>query len=123
MPTIAGYTLDPGDKAAYFPVKDDGTGGWLPIGDEANPFVATFDGNGHSIRNLAIRRDQQSIGLFGRIGSGAVIGSLGLIDNLADYTGSSGEFQLHWRAGGPAGRRFDHGELCHRPRRRREWQP
>ena len=42
--------------------------------------------------NLAIRRDQASIGLFGAIGSDgrsdAAIRNLGLIDNLADYTGS-----------------------------------
>ena len=86
-----GYTLDPGDNADYFPVEEDGTGGWLPIGDDNNPFIAAFDGNGHSIRNLAIRRNQESIGLFGSTGSAAAIGNLGLIDNLADYTGSSSD--------------------------------
>ena len=85
-----GYTLDPEDNQAdYFPVEDSG-GGWLPIGSFSDPFVATFDGNGHSIHNLAIRRDETSyIGLFGSIGEDAAIGNLGLIDNLADYTGSS----------------------------------
>ena len=82
-----GYTLDPDDNQAdYFPVENDGTGGWLPIG----VFVATFDGNGHSIRNLAIRRDQESIGLFTEIRDDAAIRNVGLIDNLAEYTGSSG---------------------------------
>ena len=84
------YTLDSDDNQAdYFPVEN-GTGGWLPIGDATEFFVAAFDGNGHSISNLAIRRDQEHIGLFGLIGSGAAIGNLGLIDNLADYTGSGG---------------------------------
>ena len=83
----AGYTLNSGDNADYFPVENDGTGGWLPIGDATESFTAVFDGNGHSIHNLAIRRDQQFIGLFGRIGSGAAISNLGLIDNLGDYTG------------------------------------
>ena len=85
-----GFTLDSLDSQAdYFPVDDDGTGGWLPIGDEANPFAAVFDGNTHTISNLAILRDQTYIGLFGAIGNDAVIRNLGLVDNLADYTGSS----------------------------------
>ena len=89
-----GYSLDSGDsQAGYFPVDGDDAGGWLPIGDETNPFVAVFDGNGHRISNLAIRRDQTYVGLFGVTrrdgGSGAAIRNLGLVDNLADYTGSS----------------------------------
>ena len=85
------YTLDADDRNDdYFPVNDDdGTGGGLPIGDDSNPFVAVFDGNGHTISNLAIRRDQAYVGLFGAIGEGAAIRNLGLIDNLADYSGSS----------------------------------
>ena len=82
-----GYILDPEDSQAdYFPVQG-GAGGWLPIGNETNPFVAVFDGNSYTISGLAIRRDQTYVGLFGRTG-GAVIRNLGLIDNLADYTGS-----------------------------------
>ena len=84
-----GYSLDADDSDdAYFPVRG-GAGGWLPIGNETNPFVAVFDGNSHTISNLAIRRDQTHVGLFGAIGGGASIRNLGLIDNLADYTGSS----------------------------------
>ena len=53
------YSLDAGDsRAPYFVVDADGAGGWQPIGDENNPFAAVFDGNGHRIRNLGIRRDQ-----------------------------------------------------------------
>ena len=84
------FTLNLEDShAGYFPVDGDDAGGWLPIGDETNPFVAVFDGNTHTISNLAIRRDQDYIGLFGAIGSGAAIRNLGLVDNLADYTGLS----------------------------------
>ena len=37
-------------------VDASGAGGWQPIGTSAsNPFNAVFEGNGHSIRNLAIR--------------------------------------------------------------------
>ena len=85
-----GYSLDLEDnEAVYFPVDGDGAGGWLAIGDETNPFVAVFDGNGYKISNLAIRRDQTYVGLFGGTGRGAAIRNLGLVDNLADYTGSS----------------------------------
>ena len=88
-----GYSLDSGDsQAGYFPVDGDGTGGWLPIGDGTNPFVAVFDGKGHRISNLAIRRAQTYVGLFGRTGGDAAIRNLGLVDNLADYTGSSDDF-------------------------------
>ena len=80
-----GYNLDPVDNEDdYFPVAQ---GGWRPIGDEDNPFDAVFDGNTHTISNLAIRRDQTYVGLFGRTGSKAVVRNLGLIDNLSDYTG------------------------------------
>ena len=92
------YSLDEGDNDDYyFPVA---AGGWLPIGDGTNPFAAVFDGNGHSIRNLAIRRDQTHVGLFGAIGGNAAIGNLGLIGNLADHIGSSGGAYI----GGLAGR-------------------
>ena len=85
-----GFTLDLEDSQAdYFPVDGNGAGGWLPIGDKIDPFVAVFDGNGHKISNLAIRRDKTYIGLFGRTGRGAAIRNLGLVDNLADYIGSS----------------------------------
>ena len=81
-----GYTLDAADaQATYFPAGS----GWAPIGDDSNPFTATFDGNGHVIRNLAIRRDQRYIGLFGHIDN-ATIRNLGLEQALADYTGVSG---------------------------------
>ena len=53
---------------------------------KTNPFAAVFDGNGNTISNLAIRRDQFYVGLFGAIGGSAAIRNLGLIDNLADYT-------------------------------------
>ncbi len=91
-----GYRLDPEDHHPdYFPVDEDGAGGWLPVGDPANPFVAVFDGGGYRLSNLGIRRDQTYVGLFGAIGGGAsleeaaAIRNLGLVDNLADYTGSS----------------------------------
>ena len=82
-----GYSLHEADSnAVYFPVAD---GGWLPIGSFADPFAAVFDGNGHSISNLAIHRDQLYVGFFGVIGGAAAIRNLGLVENLAYYSGSS----------------------------------
>ena len=81
------YPLDSGDSQAPYFVTDEG--GWHPIGDESNPFVTTFDGNGHTITGLAIRRDQTYIGFFGKTDTGANIRNVGLLENLADYTGSS----------------------------------
>ena len=54
-----GYTLDVGDNNdVYFPIDsaNDNSAGWMPIGDDANPFTGTFNGNGYTISNLAIRR-------------------------------------------------------------------
>ena len=47
--------------------------GWEPIGDGTTNFTATFDGNGHTIRNLFINRTTDNIGLFGVTGTGSVI--------------------------------------------------
>ena len=53
--------------------------GWLPI----YGFQGIFEGNGHTIRNLFIRRggplNEHSIGLFGSIHSDAHIRSIGLV--------------------------------------------
>ncbi len=40
--------------------------GWIPIGNESNPFSGTYLGNGHAIRNLYLDRPSESnCGLFG----------------------------------------------------------
>ena len=55
--------------------------GWQPVGDADNPFVAIFDGNGHTISDLTIKRnDVDDVGLFGRTKSGADITNLGLLN-------------------------------------------
>ena len=59
---------------------NDGAG-WLPIGEPKTPFRynAVFDGNGHTIANLYIRRaDAGHIGFFRATGEDAVIRNLGL---------------------------------------------
>ena len=42
--------------------------GWVPIGSSDNEFVATFEGNGHTIDNLSIFRETTPVGLFGVVG-------------------------------------------------------
>ena len=87
------YSLDSGDSAApYFVIDSSGSGGWQPVGDSANAFNAIFDGNGYVIRNLAIRSELDSIGLFGVTTANAIIRNVGLVNNLSDYTGSSNGF-------------------------------
>ncbi|MCK7597221.1 thrombospondin type 3 repeat-containing protein [Microbulbifer sp. CAU 1566] len=42
--------------------------GWEPIGSQASPFTATFDGNGYTIKNLFINRGStNAVGLFASI--------------------------------------------------------
>ena len=100
-----GYTLDPNDSTAPYFVVTNGAGGWQPIGSGSSPFTAVFEGNGYSIRNLAIRSSDSDLGLFGIIGGNAAIRNLGLIDNLTDYTGSSDNPRIAgglvgWQRGG-----------------------
>ena len=73
----------------------DYTNGWEPIGFfdmelENIPFTGTLNGKGHKVYNLWIDRDEDnSIGLFGCIGNGAHIDSLGVeIDAVRGITGA-----------------------------------
>ena len=51
-----------------------------PIGG-LEPFVGTFDGNGHTLRNVRINQAANSyVGLFAQVGAGALISDLGLKD-------------------------------------------
>ena len=63
---------------------------WIPIGTEDNPFVGTFDGDGHVIANLeyvGTSMPTTDTGLFSYTGEGAVIKNLTLknADIDADY--------------------------------------
>ena len=65
--------------------------GFIPIGNSTgNSFTGNFDGNGFTIANLSISVDSGYLGLFGAIGGSARISNIGLVDNVVDYTGSSG---------------------------------
>jgi hypothetical protein len=54
---------------------------WEPIGTSRDPFIGSFDGDGHKISNLIINRSGKDIaGLFGYTAAGAMIQNLGLED-------------------------------------------
>ena len=58
----------------------NGGAGWLPIGSSGsgNEFVATFEGNEHTIENLYIDRSASTVGLFGVVGAGGQVRNLGI---------------------------------------------
>ena len=81
---------------AYYNADD----GWVPIGPNETPGAAThyrarFDGNGHVIDNLFVKRSRNYSGLFAALSDAAVVTSLGLPDAYV------GDGQRH---GGDAGR-------------------
>ena len=96
VPVCTGYELkgdlnfdtdDDGDVDAADEFRQSGSG-WEPIGGSGtgNEFIATFDGNGHTISHLYIRRSSSRVGLFGVVGNGGQVRNLGLLD--VDVTGS-----------------------------------
>ena len=83
------YTLDTDDDVdAYFDVGTI-TGGWVPIGDRILPFTGVFEGNGFAISNLLTVRPGIDIGLFGAIGTGAIVRNVHLVANLAKSTATA----------------------------------
>ena len=66
----------------------NGGAGWNPLGDAGTNFTGFFDGNGKTITGLKIDRSAEDyIGLFGIIGSGAVVKDLTL--DGVNITGST----------------------------------
>ncbi len=52
---------------------------FVPIGDTANPFTGTLDGQGHVISGLVINEASDNVGLFGVTSASASIHELGLL--------------------------------------------
>lgn len=68
--------------AALASAAADSDNGWLPIGDDSTPFSGIFDGDGNTIRDFVIDRDNtDDIGLFGVVRSGDFFGAR--IENLS----------------------------------------
>ena len=99
--------VDAEDNTTYW---NEGAG-WMPIDAENTAFSATFDGNGHTIRNLFINRETTfSVGLFGQLASPSVLRNVGVID--VDVTGRKARCgRVGWI---DQQRRQHHRQLCHR---------
>ena len=140
-PTCRGYELardldfsDPDSYATGATNTAWTTGeGWMPIGTEANPFTATFEGNEHAVANLYILRLEdnagpQPAGLFGYLDSAAtvvglgvakadvtgflVVGALaGISEGTIEYSHSSGNVDGIGQVGGLVGE--NHGVIRH----------
>ncbi len=64
----------------------NGGGGWIPIGETNNPFDTIFEGGGHTISNLYLRRSP-NVGLFGVLGAGSTVSGVGLEDASVEASG------------------------------------
>ena len=98
----------------------NGERGFDPIGDsggqDRKSFTGVFDGGGYAVRGLRIRRpDQNDVGVFGSVDSGALIVSVGFADggvaggvNVGGLVGwmRSGEISSSWSSGAVEGTRF-----------------
>ena len=69
----------------------NGGDGWLPINDNKSGLNAVFEGNGHTISNLYIhRQDTDRVGLFARVGGSGIILNAGVVNAEMEgrsYTG------------------------------------
>ena len=73
---IGGFVQNTAAKAVLLcDIDMKGATSWLPIGSGSKPFTGTFDGQGHAIRNLAVKTGKSQSGLFGRT-QGATIRNL-----------------------------------------------
>lgn len=85
---IAGYTQKASAKAALInDINMTGMSTWLPIGTNSTPFKGTFDGQGHTIQNLAVKTNKSYSGLFGKT-SNAIIKDLHVSGTLTVAEGS-----------------------------------
>ena len=60
---------------------------WTPIGNDANPYTGTFDGDGHTISGLYVDSNDQEVGLFGCVGKKGKIQNVGVVDSYISATG------------------------------------
>jgi filamentous hemagglutinin family protein len=84
MNTAASYTLGQNINAAATRNGADvwGSSGFVPIGNSSTAFSGVFDGQDHAITSLTIDQPTANdVGLFGHIGSAAVVRNVGLIDS------------------------------------------
>ncbi len=71
-----------GKDHAVIDVGSDKDTSWSPVGDDADPFTGTFEGNGNTIANLWVNISTSGdvyVGLFGVTGGSAEIRNVGVI--------------------------------------------
>ncbi len=89
---------------------DAGETGWIPIGNDANPFKGHFDGNGYKVTNLSIGTPSAynntfaNLGLFGIVAANASVKNVG-VEGLSIYSNASAN------TGGVAG--YNQGTIDH----------
>jgi hypothetical protein len=96
--------------------------GWLPIGDAANSFQGTFNGQHHTVKNLFINRTTANVGFFGNAGNsnisnlaltdinvtganatGGILGSNSTVNCIVHNCYVTGNIAGGWYTGGIAG--------------------
>lgn len=79
------------DYSTYAASTSNSNLGWLPVGDGTTAFTGSFDGRGFTVSDLNIIRTTDRVGLFGALGSGALIKNVGLL-NVHIHGGGSGGY-------------------------------
>ena len=73
--------------------------GWQAVGSADGGFTGTFDGRGYEVRDLYIRRpDESFVGLFGVVDDGATVRNTGVVNSAV-----TGEWAVGVVAGGSRG--------------------
>ena len=75
---------------------------WIPLGSGAYAFCGTFDGQGHTVRNLKSSAKSETLGLFGTL-DGAEVSNLRL-ESFNLYVNESSSWQETIRMGALAGK-------------------
>ena len=94
---------------------------WTPIGNSNKPYSGKFDGNGHTISGLKFNDTEKDyVGLFGYVGYGGKITSVGVIESSFigdDYVGgicgyNEGTITDSYNTGSVSGEYEDVGGIC-----------
>ena len=82
------------------------------------PFTGVFDGNGHTISHLTIAGERY-LGLFGLLGSGAVVKNLGVAvaditgsEDIGAITGGNGDLQIRYVLAGSSSGCYSTGAIA-----------
>ncbi len=74
------YYIQTADINASSTSSWDGGAGLTPIGTVNTHFTGSYNGQNYKIENLTINRNQSNLGLFGYIGTGAVLDGIAVVN-------------------------------------------